>query len=120
MAMLTIDTVEIQNPSEYNVTPNELDSENTNRAEDGILQRDRIRAKVYRIDATWIGLTKAQVKAITDAIGPVSFSVVFYDPTESTDTTATMYSGDKKTTLSLYKSEAGESYWDFTCALIEY
>lgn len=120
MAMLTIDTVEMANPAEYKVSVNDLDSENTARAEDGLLQRDRVREGVYRIDATWRGLTRAELKAITDAISPVSFSVTFFDPTQSTDTTATMYSGEKSGSLSLYKSEGGESYWDFTCALIEY
>ncbi len=121
MAMITVGAVDWPNPTDYEVTLSDLDSENTLRVESGLLTRDRIRAGVYRIDASFL-VTKAELKTITDSITASSFSVTFFDPTTSSTPTATMYSGDRKCKLSLHKDEAHPEYsmWEFSVALVEY
>jgi hypothetical protein len=120
MAMLTVGAAPLPQPHEYKVSVNDLDSDSTERSESGILTRNRVRAGVYRLDVSWHGLTKAELKSITDEIDGASFSLTFFDPTQSSDSTKTMYAGDKSGQLSLYKTDGGSSYWDFTCAFIEF
>ena len=52
-AIITIGSTELPAPVEYTVTLQDIDSENTRRTEAGILTRDRVRAGVYKILATW-------------------------------------------------------------------
>lgn len=121
MALITIGAVALPNPKEYGVTLSDLDSDSTTRSETGILHRDRVRARVYTIQVSFL-VTRAQLKTITDAISPVSFSVTFFDPTSSTDVTKTMYAGDKASKLALYPSESAPTVnmWDISFTLIEF
>lgn len=121
MAMITIGAAALPNPKEYSVSIMDLDSDGSGRSESGYLKRSRLRAGVYKIEATFI-VSKTQLKTITDALAPVSFSVTFFDPTTSSDPTKTMYAGDKAGTLQSYTSEASpnESMWELSISLIEY
>lgn len=119
MALIKIGTTDLPSPVEYSVTLQDIDSENTKRTETGLLQRDRVRAGVYKIQAKWI-VTKAQLKVITDAIASAKFSVTFFDPTTSTNPTKQMYCGDRTANLILNKSNPNESMWEFSTSLIEY
>jgi hypothetical protein len=118
MAMITIGAVDLPDPAEYTVRRSDLDSENTGRSESGVLQRDRVRAGVYKISATF-RVTRTNLKVVTDAIAPVSFSCTFFDPTTSSAPTKTMYAGDRSAVLRLNPS-TGESYWELTVDLIEF
>ena len=118
MAMIVVGSTSLPNPTEYTVTRSDLDSDNTGRSESGILQRDRVRAGVYKIQTTF-RVTQPNLKIITDAITPVSFSVTFFDPTSSSNPTKTMYAGDRSGKL-LQSVDGGASYWDLTVDLIEY
>ena len=95
----------------------DIDSENTRRTEAGILTRDRVRAGVYKIQATW-KVNKTELKTITDAVKPAQFAVTFFDPTTSTNPTRPMYVGDR--TANLLYLESGQSLWELTLSLIEY
>lgn len=122
MALITIGVTALPNPYDYAVTRRDLDSENSARTtETGVLHRERIRAGVYEAKASWL-VSKANLKVITDALAPASFSATIFDPTTSSDTTLTMYAGDMTAKLSKYVSEAApaDSYWDITVSLIEY
>ena len=120
MAMIRIGSTDLPEPSEYSVSLQDIDSENTKRTETGVLSRDRVRAGVYKIQVTW-KVTKTQLKTITDALAPAQFSVTFFDPTTSSNPTKNMYSGDKSGKLVLYKTDSpNESQWELTTSLIEY
>ena len=120
-AIITIGSTELPAPVEYTVTLQDIDSENTRRTESGILTRDRVRAGVYKIQATW-KVNKTDLKIITDAISPAKFSVTFFDPTTSTSPTKSMYCGDRAGKLVLLKdpNNPGESLWELSTSLIEY
>lgn len=120
MAMLTVGAVALPNPTEYEVTLQDLDSDNTTRSETGVMTRDRVRAGVYAIKATF-SVSKTELKTITDAISPVSFSVTFFDPTTSSSPTKTMYVGNRNCKLLAYKtgSESG-SLWQLSFDLVQY
>jgi hypothetical protein len=117
MALITIGTTPLPDPAEYSVTLQDIDSENTRRTESGILTRDRVRAGVYKIQATW-KVNKTDLKTITDAVKPAQFAVTFFDPTTSSNPTKDMYVGDR--TANLIHLESGQSLWELTLSLIEY
>jgi len=116
-AIITIGSTELPAPVEYTVTLQDIDSENTRRTEAGILTRDRVRAGVYKIQATW-KVNKTDLKKITDAVSPAKFSVTFFDPTTSSNPTKDMYVGDR--TARLIHLESGQSLWELSLSLIEY
>lgn len=117
MALITIDSTPLPDPVEYSVSLQDIDSENTRRTESGVLTRDRVRAGVYKIQATW-KVNKTDLKIITDAVKPAQFAVTFFDPTTSTNPTRDMYVGDR--TANLLHLESGKSLWELTLSLIEY
>ena len=121
MALIVIGSTSLPNPITYSVSRSDLDSDNTGRSETGVLQRTRVREGIYKIEAGFKVL-KADLKTITDAIAPASFSVTFFDPTTSTSPTKTMYAGDRSAKLSSYISESapGDSFWDLNISLIEF
>lgn len=119
MALIKVGSTDLPAPVEYSVTLQDIDSDNTKRTETGLLQRDRVRAGVYKIQAKWI-VTKTQLKTITDAIAPAKFSITFFDPTTSTNPTKNMYCGDRSANLILNKSNPNESMWELSTSFIEY
>lgn len=121
MTLISIGGVDLPSPTEYNVSLQDIDSENTKRTETGVLQRDRVRAGVYKIEVAW-KITKAQLKIITDALAPAKFSVTFFDPTTSSTSTKDMYCGDRagKMMNAFNPAVSGENMWEFSTSLIEY
>jgi hypothetical protein len=117
MALIKIGTTPLPDPAEYSVTLQDIDSENTRRTEAGILTRDRVRAGVYKIQATW-KVNKSELIIITDAVKPAQFAVTFFDPTTSTNPTRPMYVGDRMARL--IHLESGQSLWELSLSLIEY
>lgn len=119
MAMINIDGVDLPAPVEYSVSLQDIDSENTKRTETGVLQRDRVRAGVYKLQVTW-RITKPQLKIITDALSSAKFSVSFFDPATNTNPTKDMYSGDRAGKLLYNPDNPDESLWELSTSLIEY
>lgn len=120
MAIIKIGGVDMPSPTKYNVSLQDIDSENTTRTETGDLVRDRIRAGVYKIGITWM-VTHTVLKSITDAIAPEKFNVTFFDPTTGTNPTRDMYCGDRAGELKHYKAtDPSKSLWEISTSLIEY
>lgn len=121
MAMVTIGGVPLPNPMTggYKVNARDLDSSNSLRPENGILNRDRIRAGVYSVEITFIA-TDAEAQAIATATAPVSFTVVFYSPFSSSNVTATMYAANKEANLMELTDEGQPGMWEITLTMTEY
>lgn len=118
--MIQINGVDLPAPVEYSVSLQDIDSENTRRTETGMLQRDRVRSGVYKIQIKW-RVTRTQLKIITDALKPAKFSATFFDPTTSTTPTRYMYCGDRNADLIYYKEGfPDDSLWEISTSLIEY
>jgi hypothetical protein len=122
MALITIDSSPLPNPTSYKVTLADLDSGNTRRTENGLLKRSRVRSNIYSIEVGWEGVTKAQLQSITDALSPEKFQVTFFDPTQSANTTISAYASDRSGELSSVIDEAKpeETYWNVSVSLVEY
>ena len=120
MAMITIGSTDLPNPSDYDVTRSDLDSDNTTRSETGVLTRDRVRAGIYSIKCTF-KVTKTQLKSITDAISGASFSMTFFDPTTSSSPTITAYAGNRSAKLIKYKTgDEDNSRWELSVDFIQF
>jgi hypothetical protein len=117
MALITIATTDLPDPFEYAVTLRDMDSDKSVRDETGVLHRERVRAGVYEVKASF-RVSKTQLKTITDAIAPASFSATIFDPTTSSSPTITMYAGDKSAKLAIMPG--ADSQWEITVSLIQY
>jgi hypothetical protein len=115
MAMLKIDGVDMPAPSVFKLPRFDLDSGDTNRNEEGYLQRDRIRQGIYKIELEWKGITSAQLNTIETAIAPASVQVTF--PTATGMQAKTMYVGDRMVEMVKYQPE---TRWNISFNLTEY
>lgn len=115
MAMLKIDGVDMPAPSVFKIPRFDLDSGDTNRNEEGYLQRDRIRQGIFKIELEWKGITSAQLNTIETAIAPASVQVTF--PTATGMQAKTMYVGDRMVEMVKYQPE---TRWNISFNLTEY
>ncbi len=118
MAMINIDGVDLPAPSSYKMPRSDLDSSDTGRNELGILQRDRIRQGVYKVELEFKGINSSKLYLIDSAIEPASLQVTFPTPTGSN--TRTMYSGDRNVKMVKYNEDYNKILWDISFNLIEY
>lgn len=80
MALLTVDGVALREPSKYDITYKDLDSENSYTSETGILNRDMIRANHHTIAVGWDRLTAEEMKVILHAVsGKSEFQLHYFD-----------------------------------------
>jgi len=104
------------------VTLSDLDSGNSMRNAAGYLVRDRIRAGIYKIEASWDCIARKDLKTIIDAVAPAKITVNFYDPTKDTNTTAQMYVSDRTGGLarSINENKPDDTYWRLSLSFVEY
>lgn len=117
MAIIIIDGVDLPAPSSMSIPLADLDSPDTTRNELGILQRDRIRQGVHKVELSWNVLTSGEVTTILNAIEPDKFNVTF--PTPFGNVTKEMYCGDRKLEAVLYRN-GQNPLWSLSFNLIEY
>ena len=78
--LLTVDGVQLPNPSKYEMTYSDLDSQNAYTSEAGYLVRDMVRSNHITIDVSWDKIKPTQTKLILNAVsGKSSFKLRFYD-----------------------------------------
>lgn len=117
MAIIKIDGIDLPAPSSLKNQQFDIDSADTNRNEEGYLQRDRVRQGVYKIELEWKAITSAQVSTILNAIEPASVQVTF--PSPEGILTKTMYVGDRNIEIARYIDES-DIRWNVRFSLIEY
>lgn len=118
MAMITIDGVDLPSPSVFKIPRSDLDSSDTGRNELGVLQRDRIRQGIYKIELEWKGINSSDLYLIESAIEPAELNVTFPAPTGRK--TKTMYAGDRNVEMLRYDEVSDKIYWNISFNLIEY
>ena len=118
MAMITIDGVDLPSPSSFKLPRFDMDSGDTNRNELGVLQRDRIRQGIYKIELEWKGITSSQLHLIETAVEPAELNVTFPAPTGKQ--TKKMYAGDRNIEMVKYSDNPDKIRWDISFNLIEY
>ena len=123
MVLLKIGSANLPNPSSYKVSRSDMDGPNTKRTEAGVLNRERVRAGVYKIQVSWGALTMTELTAVTTALTPAEFTVTFFDPTTATaGKTAKMYAGDRSAELVrvIDENKTAESRWSLSVSLTEF
>lgn len=100
----------------YSVTLSDLDSENTNRGEDGVAFRERIRAGIYKLEYRAL-VTTSELEKIISAIKADKFTVEFYF---GENVTAQMYAGDKSISLVARDETNSNDRWEIAFNLVEY
>lgn len=90
----TIGGTRVTQPAEVVYGRYDLDSEDSFRALDGTMQRDRITTKV-KLDCTWNALTDKQMSQLLKAMDAVFFDIYYFDPFEGHHITKTFYVGDR-------------------------
>lgn len=118
MDIISINSIKLPTPLSggYSVSLSDLDSENTNRGEDGIMFRERIRAGIYKITYQ-AQVTTEQLEAIIAAIEADKLSVTFYF---GKLVTAEMYAGDKSINLLAKDSVHDSDRWEIGFNLIQF
>lgn len=80
MTLLTVDGVELREPSKYDITYKDLDSDNSYTSETGILNRDMIRSNQHTISVGWDRLTADEMQKILRAVSNKSeFQLRYFD-----------------------------------------
>lgn len=103
----------------YKVDLQDIDSADSGRSETGVMFRNRVRAGVYRIQATW-RVRREQLNRIISAISPAAVEVRFFDPNTDSVQVRTMFAGDRSSAMLLNSEVAGETWWDFSVEFVEY
>lgn len=97
---------------------NDVDSPDTGRTLDGVMQRNRVSTKV-RLDITCRPLLADEASAVLTAIMPVFVEVAYHDPQLGVTTTKTMYSNNNPASYCIKRPD-GREYWSgITFPLIE-
>lgn len=117
MVLVSIDGVDLPTPSTYRPPQFDLDSGDTGRNELGVMQRDRIRQGIYRLELEWKAINSSKLATIKAATQPDKFEVTFY--TEAGYVTKTMYAGDRNIEMARGFIES-DIRWNVSCNLIEY
>ena len=97
MALLSVDGVALREPSKYDITYKDLDSENSYTSETGILNRDMIRSNQHTISVGWDRLTADEMKVILQAVSNKSeFQLKYFDYYEMDYKTGRFYANDRQ------------------------
>lgn len=119
MNVITIDGVNIPHPSSLKVSMQDLDSPDTTRNEVGVLQRDRVRSNVYKIELAFTTIKGSDVQLIESSILNSKLTVTF--PDTSGRITRQMYVGDRSKEVVLYNDgDPNRMRWNLNFNLIEY
>lgn len=116
--MITIDGADLPSPSSYKIPRSDLDSGDTGRNELGVLQRDRIRQGIYKIELEWNGITSSELHLIESAVEPEELNVTFPSPVGPIS--KKMYAGDRNAEMVKYNNDYNNIIWKLSFNLVEY
>ena len=109
--LLSINGVAMPTPSKFNITLNDLDSEETGRSIDGNLHRDVIGTNFRTIDLEWKTMGRSDLRRLLNAVSNVNFTVTYYDPIEDAMISKLMYAGNRKVDMYNYVIDNGQPVW---------
>ena len=118
MTIISIDGVDLPTPSVFRIPKYDIDSSGTTRNELGVLQRDRVRQGIYKIELEWRAITSSKLHLIESAIEPVAMNVRFLSPTGYL--TKKMYVGDRNIDMVLLNEKIDDIRWTIRFNLVEY
>ncbi len=93
---ILIDGVELPAPATMDVEFEDYDANSIRGINDGVLDRNRIRANVQKITLSYLLKDLDAITTIYRLIKPQTFLVELWDDTQGKRVTKTMYAGPKK------------------------
>ena len=119
MALLTIDGIEMPQPSQYSFPMSDVTGDDSYN-EDGTLFRDRIRQGVCSIDVAWTANAQ-QAATLLSAIIPDTVEVTYFDPSVNGYRTAQMCVSDRSCELALFDGDDSDAnLWSISFSLTQY
>lgn len=116
--MITINGVILPAPSVYNISRQDLDSENSGRNERGVMIRDRLRSSVIKGTFEWWAVDNAKANLILNAVEPSKVTAKLL--VEGTYSTKSMYVSDRSSDLVRYMGKTSKMAWNIGFSLVEY
>lgn len=124
MALMTVGSTALKEPTKYDIVKADLDSENSYTSETGVLVRDMIRANHVTINVSWDFLTETEMQAIASLIsnGVDHFSLTYYDYFTGVTKTGTFYSSDRSGNAIAVRRRVQDGYerYSLSTSLIEF
>lgn len=117
LSLLKIDGVELPEVATYKVTLSDADGPNSGRSETAVMNRDRVRANIAKIELSWKNVETEDMKKIISAVTPEEFTVDYFFGTMRN---AEMYAGDKTIDLKVTNESGTTAVWDINVNLVEY
>mgnify|MGYP000286644260 FL=1 len=119
MSLLTIDGIEMPQPSQYSFPMSDIIGDDTYN-EDGTLFRDRIRQGICTIDVAWTANAQ-QAAILLNAIIPDTVEVKYLDPRVNGYRTAKMCVSDRSCELVMFDGdESNSNLWSISFSLTQY
>lgn len=103
-------------PTKYDVELSDIDSASTGRVETGLMNRERVRADVYKVSLAFTNLTSDDVLNIKNSIKEEKFDVGLFDGEWIEG--LKMYAGNRKITLKSV-DDMSNCFWDMSFNLTE-
>lgn len=115
---IVVDGEPLPHPTEFSVTANDIDSENSTRSEGtGVLTRERIRQGVHEIDYSVDFLTDTDLARLQNIFAPEYVMVDFWWGKSGR---AKMYGSSPNASICSYDPTTDTTYWSFSINLTEY
>lgn len=115
---ITIDGTTLPPPTTMDIQMSDLDSPDTTRNELGVLQRDRIRRNVYKVELSFDNRRSPDIQLIESVLINTKLNVTF--PSQTGRITKQMYVGDRKKSFVLNHNNLDDVRWSISFNLIEY
>lgn len=118
--LLVIDGWHAPAPSTFNITFNDLDSEDTTRTMNGGFHRDVIGFNFRTIEVSWKHMSREDLKKFLEAVAHAELTVKFYDPLADKIVSIKMYVGNRKVDMYNYVIDGGLPFWkDISVSFIQ-
>ena len=115
MNLIKFGTYTPPTPTKFEIELSDIDSEGTGRGETGEMDRERVRADVYKVSVAFTNISSDDVSNIKEAISGEEFEVTLFD---GSYVTIRAYSGNR--TLSLKSvDDMSNAFWDMSFSLTE-
>ena len=116
MDLININGVSVTNIESYKVSLADIQSSDSGRGDDGVMNIETVRRDVATIDLQCTMLSQYDLERLITALSPDEIPVSYYWGSWHN---ATMYKGDRSIELK-YAKDTNESYWVLSVSLIEY
>jgi len=118
MAMLSIDGVELPDPSEYTYGLMDISASDAGRTEDSVMQKNRV-AQKRKLNLGWQNIRPEVASTILTAINPEYLNVTYYDVMDGAMETREFYVGDRSAPYQWWHGTNGRIFSKLTFNLIE-